>query len=92
MIFALVGLAAGHPDQVGPTVLAAVGHVLHPVPPRAGSRWRPILTVALLLLFTVISVRLDVMLSFQGNDLFTALQEQDQPTFWRLDPASSASS
>ena len=37
--------------------------------------WRPILTVALLLLLTVVSVRLDVILSFQGNDLFTALQE-----------------
>ena len=44
--------------------------------------WRPILTVALLLFLTVISVRLDVILSFNSNDLFTALQEQDQPTFW----------
>ena len=44
--------------------------------------WRPILTVALLLFMTVISVRIDVILSFNGNDLFTALQEQDQPTFW----------
>ncbi|HLL63816.1 MAG TPA: ABC transporter ATP-binding protein/permease [Propionibacteriaceae bacterium] len=48
---------------------------------RAGLR--PLLTVALLLLFTVISVRLDVVLSFQNNQLFTALQENDQPTFWR---------
>ena len=37
---------------------------------------RPILTVALLLLLTVMSVRLDVLLSFQGNELFTALQER----------------
>ena len=44
--------------------------------------WRPILTVALLLFMTVISVRIDVILSFNSNDLFTALQEQDQPTFW----------
>ncbi len=44
---------------------------------------KPILTVALLLLLTVISVRLDVLLSFQGNELFTALQENDQPAFWR---------
>ena len=44
---------------------------------------RPILTVALLLLLTVMSVRLDVLLSFQGNELFTALQENDQPSFWR---------
>src|SRR5215211_1365612 len=45
--------------------------------------WRPILTVALLLLLTVMSVRLDVILSFQGNDLFTALQELDAAAFWR---------
>ena len=46
--------------------------------------WRPILTVALLLLLTVTSVRLDVILSFQGNDMYTALQELDAPTFWRM--------
>jgi putative ATP-binding cassette transporter len=45
--------------------------------------WRPILTVALLLLLTVISVRLDVVLSFQGNDLLTAMQELNAPAFWR---------
>jgi vitamin B12/bleomycin/antimicrobial peptide transport system ATP-binding/permease protein len=45
--------------------------------------FRPILVVALLLLLTVMSVRLDVLLSFQGNELFTALQENDQPAFWR---------
>ena len=44
--------------------------------------WRPILTVALLLFMTVISVRIDVILSFNSNDLFTALQELDQATFW----------
>ena len=49
---------------------------------RSWLAWRPILTVALLLLFTVISVRIDVILSFNGNALITALQEQDQPTFW----------
>ena len=37
--------------------------------------WRPILTVALLLLLTVLNVRLDVLLSYQGNDLLTAMQE-----------------
>ena len=45
--------------------------------------WRPILTVALLLLLTVVSVRLDVILSFQGNDLFTAMQELNAAAFWR---------
>ena len=45
--------------------------------------WRPVLTVALLLLFTVISVRIDVLLSYVNNDLFTALQQLNPPTFWR---------
>ena len=45
--------------------------------------WRPILTVALLLLLTVMDVRLNVILSFQSNDLFTALQELNAAAFWR---------
>jgi vitamin B12/bleomycin/antimicrobial peptide transport system ATP-binding/permease protein len=45
--------------------------------------WRPILTVALLLLFTVISVRLNVLLSFQGNDMLTAMQQLNAPAFWK---------
>ena len=38
---------------------------------------RPFLTVALLLFFTVISVRLDVILSYKSNALYTAMQEFD---------------
>jgi vitamin B12/bleomycin/antimicrobial peptide transport system ATP-binding/permease protein len=45
--------------------------------------WRPILTVALLLLLTVVNVRLDVLLSYQGNDLLTAMQQLNAPAFWR---------
>jgi vitamin B12/bleomycin/antimicrobial peptide transport system ATP-binding/permease protein len=45
--------------------------------------WRPILTVALLLLFTVISVRLNVLLSFQGNDMLTAMQQLNAAAFWK---------
>jgi vitamin B12/bleomycin/antimicrobial peptide transport system ATP-binding/permease protein len=45
--------------------------------------WRPVLTVALLLLFTVISVRLNVLLSFQGNDMLTAMQQLNAPAFWK---------
>src|SRR3954454_6574145 len=41
--------------------------------------WRPLLTVALLLLLTVMSVRLDVLLTFQSNGLYTALQELNAP-------------
>jgi vitamin B12/bleomycin/antimicrobial peptide transport system ATP-binding/permease protein len=45
--------------------------------------WRPILTVALLLLLTVASVRLDVVLSYQGNGLLTAMQRLDAAAFWK---------
>jgi putative ATP-binding cassette transporter len=46
--------------------------------------WRPLLTVALLLLLTVMSVRLDVVLSYQSNGMYTALQELDAPAFWKF--------
>ncbi len=51
--------------------------------PRTRSGWRPLLAVALLLLFTLVSVRLDILLSFQGNEMYTALQQLDAPAFWR---------
>jgi putative ATP-binding cassette transporter len=46
--------------------------------------WRPILTVLLLLLLTVAGVRLNVILSFSNNGLFTALQERNQADFWKF--------
>ena len=53
--------------------------------PRRGDRSsvRPLLTVLLLLFFTVFGVRLSVLASNNGNALYTALQEKDPPTFWR---------
>jgi putative ATP-binding cassette transporter len=51
---------------------------------RAWLAWRPVLTVALLLLLTVAGVRLDVVLSFSNNGLFTALQEKNAAAFWRF--------
>jgi putative ATP-binding cassette transporter len=54
------------------------------IPRRRGwLSWRPILTVALLLLLTIAAVRLDVVLSYQGNDLLTAMQELNAPAFWK---------
>jgi putative ATP-binding cassette transporter len=54
------------------------------IPRRRGwLAWRPILTIALLLLLTVASVRLDVVLSYQGNGLLTAMQRLDAPAFWK---------
>ena len=49
---------------------------------RTYKSWRPLLTVALLLLLTVIGVRIDVVLSYWNNGLFTALQELDESAFW----------
>ena len=51
--------------------------------PRTRSGWRPLLAVALLLLFTLMSVRLDILLSYQGNEMYTALQQLDATAFWR---------
>jgi putative ATP-binding cassette transporter len=45
--------------------------------------WRPLLTVALLLLLGVTLVRINVVLSFALNGLYTALQELDSAAFWR---------
>jgi putative ATP-binding cassette transporter len=50
---------------------------------RSWLSWRPILTVALLLLLTVMAVRLDVLLTFQSNGLYTALQQLNAPAFWK---------
>jgi putative ATP-binding cassette transporter len=55
------------------------------IPRRRGwLAWRPILTVALLLLLTVAAVRLNVLFTYQSNGLYTALQNLDAPTFWRF--------
>jgi putative ATP-binding cassette transporter len=51
---------------------------------RSWLAWRPILTVALLLLLTIADVRLNVLLSFQGNGMFTAMQQLDEAAFWRF--------
>ena len=53
--------------------------------PRRGDRasWKPLLTALLVLALTVVGVRIDVIISNNNNRLFTAVQEFDQPTFWR---------
>jgi putative ATP-binding cassette transporter len=58
---------------------------LYFIPRRRGwLSWRPILTVAMLLLLTVAGVRLDVILTFQSNGLYTALQNLDEAAFWKF--------
>jgi vitamin B12/bleomycin/antimicrobial peptide transport system ATP-binding/permease protein len=51
--------------------------------PRGDAGWGPLLSVLLILLLAIMSVRLNVLLSYQGNGMLTALQNLDAPTFWR---------
>jgi putative ATP-binding cassette transporter len=43
--------------------------------------WRPLVTVLLLLLLTVVAVRIDILLSYSTNGLYTALQRLDPGGF-----------
>lgn len=44
--------------------------------------WKPLLTVALILLLTMFSVRMNVLFSFWYNGFYSALQALDQKAFW----------
>lgn len=50
--------------------------------PRGPEGWRPLISVLLVLLLAIASVRLNVLLSYQGNGMLTALQNLDAPSFW----------
>jgi putative ATP-binding cassette transporter len=52
--------------------------------PRGNAGWRPLLTVLALLLLTIASVRINVLLSYQSNGMYTALQDLDAATFARF--------
>ena len=50
--------------------------------PRTSPRgWRPLLLAAALIVLTVGQVRLTVLLSYQGNDMLTALQQRNEGAF-----------
>ncbi len=55
------------------------------VRPRRGERatWRPTVFILVLLLLVVLSVRINLLLSYNTNDLYTALQNLDSGAFWR---------
>jgi putative ATP-binding cassette transporter len=46
--------------------------------------WRPLLTLALLLLLAMAAVRMTVLFSFWYNGFYSALQVLDQSAFWRF--------
>ncbi|MBV9161689.1 MAG: ABC transporter ATP-binding protein/permease [Pseudonocardiales bacterium] len=50
-------------------------------PDRSWVSWRPLLTLLVMLWMTVLAVRLDVLLSYWTNGLFTALQEMKAASF-----------
>jgi vitamin B12/bleomycin/antimicrobial peptide transport system ATP-binding/permease protein len=55
------------------------------VRPRRGERatWRPTVFILVLLLLVVLSVRVNLLLSYNTNELYTALQNLDAAAFWR---------
>ncbi|NMO90415.1 ABC transporter ATP-binding protein/permease [Actinomycetospora sp. TBRC 11914] len=55
------------------------------VRPTRGDRasWRPTLFILVLLLLVVLSVRINLLLSYNTNELYTALQNLDAAAFWR---------
>lgn len=50
--------------------------------PRRPGAWRPLAVVALMLLFTLFSVRMNVLFSYWYNGFYTAMQTLDQKGFW----------
>jgi putative ATP-binding cassette transporter len=53
-------------------------------PGRTWLSWRPMLTFALMLLLSVFSVRLQVVVTYAGNGIYTALQELNSGVFLRF--------
>jgi putative ATP-binding cassette transporter len=44
--------------------------------------WKPLLTVLLVLLLALFSVRMNVLLSYWSKEFYNAIQELNQPVFW----------
>ncbi|GAA4801408.1 ABC transporter ATP-binding protein/permease [Actinomycetospora chlora] len=80
VVVVIVGAIVARTTTWGRQVTRLVGPWLRP----GGEHgWRPTLFVLGLLLLVVVSVRLNVLLSYNGNALYTALQDLDAATFWR---------
>jgi vitamin B12/bleomycin/antimicrobial peptide transport system ATP-binding/permease protein len=52
-------------------------------PRRDRTTWRPTVFILVLLLLVVLSVRINLLLSYNTNELYTALQNLDAAAFWR---------
>jgi vitamin B12/bleomycin/antimicrobial peptide transport system ATP-binding/permease protein len=51
--------------------------------PRGDAGWWPLLSVLLVLLLAIASVRLSVLVTYYYNGVYTAMQELDVATFWQ---------
>lgn len=51
--------------------------------PRGDAGWRPLLSVLLVLFLAIAAVRLNVLLSYWYNGMYTSLQNLDAVTFWQ---------
>jgi putative ATP-binding cassette transporter len=80
VVVVIVGAVLARTTTWGRQVARLVGPWLRP---GGDQGWRPTLFVLGLLLLVVVAVRLNVLLSYNGNALYTALQDLDAATFWR---------
>lgn len=46
--------------------------------------WKPLATLALIVLLTLLAVRMNVLFSFWYNGAYTAMQKLDAPGFWHM--------
>jgi vitamin B12/bleomycin/antimicrobial peptide transport system ATP-binding/permease protein len=79
VVVTIVGLLIARFTTWGRQVRRLVGPWLHP---RGDEGWRPLLFVLALLVLVVVAVRLNVLLSYNSNGLYTALQDLDAGAFW----------
>ncbi|MDD7966656.1 ABC transporter ATP-binding protein/permease [Actinomycetospora lemnae] len=79
VVVVLVAVVLARTTTWGRQVRRLVGPWLRP---GGEDGWRPILLALVLLALVVVSVRLNVLLSYNSNALYTALQELDAGGFW----------
>jgi putative ATP-binding cassette transporter len=78
--FSLLTLVLSRTTQWGRQFWALSGLYFNPL--RNGGQWRPLASVALMLLFVLFSVRMNVLFSYWYNGFYTAMQGLDQAGFW----------
>lgn len=80
VVFTLVMAGLARTSRWGQQFWAVSGAWFHPR--RNGGRWQPLAGVALMLLFVLAGVRMNVLFSYWYNGFYTAMQGLDQKGFW----------